>query len=85
MTNEEINEIKLKELEERIKKLEDKVFDTWLGQYDPEIDISEEPAPPFPSTQGCSLEEQLRQINEYAAYMRRHGFQEGNSGTFKIG
>lgn len=35
MTNEEINEIKLKELEERIKQLEDKVFNQWLSQYEP--------------------------------------------------
>lgn len=32
MTNEEI---KLKELELRVKELEDKVFNTWLSQYQP--------------------------------------------------
>ena len=60
-------EAKFKELEVRIKKLEDKVFDAWLSQYDacnnpPSYFVSSynydyAPIGPF---HGCSQEEILR-------------------------
>ena len=48
-------EIKLKVIEERVKKLEDRVDELALQQYEPEYDISEEPEPWVP-TQGASQE-----------------------------
>ena len=48
-------EIKLKVIEERVKKLEDKVNELALQQYAPDYDISEEPEPWVP-TQGASQE-----------------------------
>lgn len=61
------SEIKIKELEARIKKLEDKVFDAWLSQYDarnnpPSYFVSSynydyAPIGPF---HGCPQEEILR-------------------------
>ena len=48
-------EIKLKVIEERVKKLEDRVDELALQQYEPEYDISEEPEPWVP-TQGASIE-----------------------------
>lgn len=35
-------EAKIKDLEMRVKKLEDKVFDTWLGQYEPKANWTQE-------------------------------------------
>ena len=61
MTN---DEIKLKDMEERIKKLENKVFGMWMDQYEPEYDISEEPEPWVP-TQGASQEMIDKAIEEH--------------------
>lgn len=35
-------EAKIKDLELRVKKLEDKVFDTWLDQYEPKVNFTQE-------------------------------------------
>ena len=61
-------EIKLREMEERIKKLEDAVFNTWFNQYQPVCDFehnySWEPVPYIP-THACSLEQQQKAMKEY--------------------
>lgn len=59
-------EIKIREMEERIKKLENRVFNTWMDQY--ETDISEEPEPYVPVA-ACSQEamyEAMRKHDEWA-------------------
>lgn len=50
-------EIKIREMEERIKKLEDVVFNQWLSQYDtyPGITVDFEHNYIYPSTQGCNI------------------------------
>lgn len=35
-------EAKIKDLELRVKKLEDKVFNIWLGQYEPKVNYTQE-------------------------------------------
>lgn len=67
MTN---DEIKLKDMEERIKKLENKVFNMWMDQYEPEYDISEEPEPWVP-TQGASQEMIDKAIEEHRKWEDR--------------
>jgi len=62
-------EAKIKDLELRVKKLEDKVFDTWLGQYDYKV---YEECPPFPSTQACSLEDQMEQTKKWSEFISKH-------------
>lgn len=50
-------EAKIKELELRVKKLEDKVFDQWLSQYDtyPNVTVDFEHNYIYPPTQGCNI------------------------------
>lgn len=50
-------EIKIREMEERIKKLEDKVFNQWLSQYDtyPGVTVDFEHNYIYPPTQGCNI------------------------------
>lgn len=69
------NEIKLKDLEDRVKKLENVVFDQWLMQYEPEWDISEEP-PPFPPVAACSNEELYEANRKWNEWMKKHPWKE---------
>lgn len=62
-------EAKIKYLELRVKKLEDTVFKTWLDQYD---NINIEDFPPFPSTQACSLEDQMEQTRKWSEFIAKH-------------
>lgn len=50
-------EIKIREMEERIKKLEDVVFNQWLSQYDtyPNVTVDFEHNYIYPPTQGCNI------------------------------
>lgn len=70
MTN---DEIKLKDMEERIKKLENKVFGLWMDQY--ETDISEEPydwnQEPWIPTQGASQEMIDKAMKEHKEWEER--------------
>lgn len=70
MTN---DEIKLKDMEERIKKLENKVFGMWMDQYETEYDISEEPWDPEPwiPTQGASQEMIDKAMREHKEWEER--------------
>lgn len=79
-------EAKIKDLELRVKKLEDKVFDTWLGQYDPKgetfyatmypdvttkpFDWNEVPAPV--PTQACSNEDIERANKKWSEFISKH-------------
>lgn len=63
-------EIKLKVIEERVKKLEDRVDELALQQYEPEYDISEEPEPWVP-TQGASQEMIDKAIEEHKKWEER--------------
>jgi hypothetical protein len=65
------NEIKLKDLEERVKKLENVVFDQWLMQYEPEWDISEEP-PPLPPVAACSNEQLYEANRKWNEWYEKH-------------
>lgn len=62
-------EARIKYLELRVKKLEDKVFNTWLDQYD---NINIEDFPPIPSTQACSLEDQMEQTRKWSEFISKH-------------
>lgn len=70
MTN---DEIKLKDMEERIKKLENKVFGMWMDQYETEYDISEEPWDPEPyvPVAACSQEAMYEAIEEHKKWEDR--------------
>lgn len=50
-------EIKIREMEERIKKLEGVVFNQWLSQYDtyPNVTVDFEHNYIYPPTQGCNI------------------------------
>ena len=77
-------EAKIKDLELRVKKLEDKVFDTWLAQYEPKANWTQEAKdewyntvkiedfPPLPSTQACSLEDQMEQTKKWSEFISKH-------------
>ena len=69
------SEIKLKDLEERVKKLENVVFDQWLMQYEPEWDISEEP-PPLPPVAACSNEQLYEANRKWNEWMKKHPWKE---------
>lgn len=76
-------EAKIKELEVRIKKLEDKVFSQWLSQYDtyPNVtgvcehnnyDYNE--MPPIGPFHACSQEEILSNNRKWEEYLAKHKF-----------
>lgn len=75
-------EAKIKELEARIKKLEDKVFDTWLSQYDhckndEHFFVSSynyNDMPPIGPFHGCSQEEILENNRKWEEYLANHKF-----------
>lgn len=72
MTN---DEIKLKDMEERIKKLENKVFGQWIDQYGVDIvDISEEPLDPEPyvPVAACSQEAMYEAMRKHDEWAKRH-------------
>lgn len=75
------NEIKLKEHEERLKRLENKVFGQWMDQYEPEYDISEEPLDPEPyvPVAACSQEAMYEAMRKHDEWERRH-----NANNFRI-
>ena len=64
-------EIKLKVIEERVKKLEDRVDELALQQYEPEYDISEEPEPWVPVA-ACSLEAMYEAMRKHDEWAKRH-------------
>lgn len=64
-------EIKIREMEERIKKLENRVFNTWMDQYEPEYDISEEPEPYIPVA-ACSQEAMYEAMRKHDEWIKRH-------------
>lgn len=73
-------EAKIKDLEMRIKKLEDKVFDQWLSQYDtyPNIAVDFEhnyyynEMPTLGPFHGCSQEEIDRNNKKWSEYLATH-------------
>ena len=75
-------EAKFKELEVRIKKLEDKLFDAWLSQYDarnnpPSYFVSNNnynEMPPIGPFHGCSQEEILENNRKWEEYLANHKF-----------
>ena len=75
-------EAKIKELESRIKKLEDKVFSQWLSQYDayPNVAVCEHnnydynDMPPVGPFHACSQEEILRNNRKWEEYLAKHKF-----------
>lgn len=76
------HEAKIKDLENRIKKLEDKVFDAWLSQYDtcnnsPSYFVSNNnynDMPPVGPFHACSQEEILRNNRKWEEYLAKHKF-----------
>ena len=58
-------------IEERVKKLEDRVDELALQQYEPEYDISEEPEPWVP-TQGASIEMVQKAMRKHDEWEQRH-------------
>lgn len=78
-------EAKIKDLELRVKKLEDKMFDVWLGQYDPKCafyatmypDVTTKPfdwneVPPTIPTQACSNEDIERANKKWSEFISKH-------------
>ena len=80
------NEIKLKELEERVKRLENKVFDMWIDQY--ETDISEEPydwdPEPWVPLHAASQEMVERAMQEHREWEERQKIRNSFKGKFTI-
>lgn len=78
-------EAKIKDLELRVKKLEDKVFNTWLGQYDPKAEAFyavaaqdatrtvnwNEVPPPIP-TQACTNEQIEEASKKWSEFISKH-------------
>jgi hypothetical protein len=84
-----MNEETLKEIRDILKQIEQntrrpsaamdaRVFDQWLDQYVPDIDISDEGAlldpEPYVPTQAASLEEVENKIKEHKAWEERQKF-----------
>lgn len=75
-------EAKIKELVDRINKLEDKVFDAWLSQYDarnnpPSYFVSSynyDDMPPIGPFHACSQEEILSNNRKWEEYLAKHKF-----------
>lgn len=71
-------EIKIREMEERIKKLEDKVFNQWLSQYDDIVDFEQyyhyNDMPTVGPLHGCSQEEILENDRKWKEYLANHKF-----------
>ena len=63
-------EAKIKDLELRIKKLEDKVFDQWLSQYDVNVDF-EHYMPTVGPLHGCSQEEIDENNKKWKEYLAK--------------
>lgn len=76
-------EIKIREMEERIHKLEDRVNELALQQYEPEYDISEEPLDPEPyvPVAACSQEAMYEAMREHKEWEER---QNNFKGKFTI-
>lgn len=70
-------EIKLKEHEERLKKIENRVFGMWMDQYEPEYDISD-PEPYIPVA-ACSQEAMYEAMRKHDEWEQRH-----NANNFRI-
>ena len=76
------HEAKIKELESRIKKLEDKVFDAWLSQYGACNNPSPyfvsgynyNEMPPIGPSHGCPQEEILENNRKWEEYLANHKF-----------
>ena len=76
------HEAKIKELESRIKKLEDKVFDAWLSQYyacnNPSpyfvSGYNYNEMPPIGPFHGCPQEEILENNRKWEEYLANHKF-----------
>lgn len=71
-------EAKIKDLELRIKKLEDKVFNQWLSQYDtyPNVDFEHNynDMPTVGPLHGCSQEEIDENNKKWKEYLANHKF-----------
>ena len=67
-------EIKIREMEERIKKLEGVVFNQWLAQYDtyPNVTVGFEHMPPVGPFHGCSQEEIDENNKKWKEYLELH-------------
>ena len=79
-------EAKIKDLELRVKKLEDKMFDVWLGQYEPKgetfyatmyPDVTTKPfdwneVPPPVPTQACSNEDIERANKKWSEFISKY-------------
>lgn len=73
-------EIKIREMEERIKRLEDKVFNQWLSQYDtyPNVTVDFEhnyhynDMPTVGPFHGCSQEEIDENNRKWKEYLDKH-------------
>lgn len=65
-------EIKIREMEERIKKLEDKVFNQWLSQYDTYTNVTHDYMPNVGPFHGCSQEEIDENNRKWKEYLELH-------------
>ena len=69
-------EAKIKDLEMRVKKLEDKVFDQWLSQYDTypnvTVDFEHNYMPNVGPFHGCSQEEIDENNRKWKEYLDMH-------------
>lgn len=71
-------EIKIREMEERIKKLEDKVFNQWLSQYDDIVEFEQyyhyNDMPTVGPLHCCSQEEIDENNKKWKEYLANHKF-----------
>ena len=88
MNHEDVEEIKniLRKIEENTRRpsaaMEARAFNTWLDQYEPDVDISDEGAlldpEPYVPVAACSQEDMEKAIKAHREWEER------NSGNFRV-